>query len=327
MADRPNQTSKEIVPDFSLPASTGHTLQLESFLGRSSMVFVFLDYQSERDRRLLDEINSRLKEFGAQRAQMLVIMRLSARDTSQMAEELDLAVPVLADANGAMARDYGAESSEQGGHSVAVVTDEQGVVVRRFAPLDEHAGAAETVDALLGALDRGESREISVEPDPIGSDEEFYARIADEARIPAGEAPVLVRAFLEAVAPSLGEDARAVVSELAPGGLVVPTARDSDAGVESLLLAALEESSIATGRPAEHARVVAEALRSRANETQLRRLEAAVDDEDVLSLFESERGELTAHHRMAGVSELSGDEAEHEASRANSRANSLSDSH
>jgi peroxiredoxin len=316
MADRPNQG--EIVPDFSLPASTGHTLQLESFLGRTSMVFVFLDYQSERDQRLLDEINSRLKEFGAQRAQMLVIMRLSAHDTSQMAEELDIAVPVLADANGAMAREYGAESSEQGAYPVAIVTDERGAVIRRFAPLDEHPGAAETVDALLGALDREESSEIFVEPDPIGTDEEFYARIADEARIPAEEARALVRAFLEAVAPSLGDDARAVVSELAPEGLLVPTAaaRDSDAGVESLLLAALEESSIATGRPAEHARVVAEALRSRANGTQLRRLEAAVDDEDVLSLFESERGELTAHHRMAGVSELSGDAAEHEASRA-----------
>jgi peroxiredoxin len=318
MADRPNQASKEIVPDFSLPASTGHTLQLDSFLGRTSMVFVFLDYQSDRDRLLLDEINSRLKEFGAQRAQMLVIMRLSARDTSQMAEELDLAVPVLADANGAMAREYGAESSEQGADPVAIVTDEQGAVVRRFAPLDEHAEAAETVDALLAALDRDESSEIPSEPDPIGSDEEFYARIADEARIPAEEARALVRAFLEAVAPSLGDDARAVVSELAPEGLVVPTrgARDPDAGVESLLLAALEESSVATGRPAEHARVVAEALRSRANETQLRRLEAAVDDEDVLSLFESERGELTAHHRMAGVSELSGDDAGHAEPRA-----------
>jgi peroxiredoxin len=308
MADRGEEPSVASIPDFHLPASTGRTLELGSFLGKTRMVFVFLDYFSERHRRLLGEIDARLHEFGSQRAQVLVVVRLSARDTSQMAEELDLAVPVLADANGAMARDFGADSSGTMDRPVAIVADRQGAVVERFDPLDEHDQVAASVDVLLDALSGDESSDIRTEPDPVRNDNEFYARVVDEARIPEEEAPVLVQAFLRAVSPFLGEDGRAVVSELAPEGLEVPTAeKEPDAGVEDLLLAAVEESSIASGRPVEHARVVAEALRSRADGSQVRRLEAAVEDEDVLSLFEAYRGELTAHHRLAGVSELSGE--------------------
>jgi peroxiredoxin len=307
MADRGEEASVGSIPDFHLPSSTGHTLELGSFLGKTPMVFVFLDYFSERHRRLLGEINARLHEFGSQRAQVLVIVRLSARDTSQMAEELDLAVPVLADANGAMARDFDADSSGTM-EPVAIVADRQGAVVERFDPLGEGDQVAESVDVLLHALPGDESSDIRTEADPVRSDNEFYARVVDEARIPEEEAPVLVQAFLRAVSPFLGEDGRAVVSELVPEGLEVPTAeKEPDAGVEDLLLAAVEESSIASGRPVEHARVVAEALRNRADESQVQRLEAAVEDEDVLSLFEAYRGELTAHHRLDGVRELAGE--------------------
>jgi peroxiredoxin len=311
MVDRAEQASGTSVPDFHLPASTGHTLQLDSFLGKTRVVFVFLDHLSERHRRLLGEIDARLKEFGSQRAQVLVVMPLSARDTSQMAEELDLAVPVLADANGAMTRDFGADSSGTVHHPVAILADREGAVIRRFDALDEHDQVAEIVDVLLDALSQDAPGEIPTVPDRIGSDDEFYARIVDEARIPEEEAPVLVQAFLSAISPFLGEEARAVVSELAPKGLEIPTAENEPNGaVEDLLLATIEESSIASGRPVEHARVVAEALRSRADAGQVGRLEAAVEDEDVLGLFETYRGELTAHHRLDGVSELSGENSD-----------------
>jgi peroxiredoxin len=309
MADRPQQTIVETIPDFSLPASTGHTLGLDSFLGKASIVFVFLDYLSERHRRLLRQIDARLEEFGAERAQVLLVMRLSARDTSQMREELDLSVPLLADENGAMARDFGAGATPGEGRSpVAVVADQRGTVLQRFDPLPE---GEEAIEVLLDAVRRDGSVRVPPETDPIGSDEEFYLRVAEEARISVSEARVLVQAFLNAAAPSLGDDARAVLNELAPDGQSVPTSEevDPEAGVEDLLQAALAESSIASGRPVEHARVVAEAFRSRADNGQLRRLEAAIEDEDVLSLFETERGELTAHHRLDGVSELSGEDS------------------
>lgn len=303
MADSSNRTRPESLPHFRLPDSKGHVLELESFLHKTAMVFVFLDHLSERDRRVLHEIDSRLSEFGSQRTQALVVMSVSARNASQMAEELDLSVPVLADENGEMARDFGvAAPSGDGNRSVGIVADKRGSVRLRVDSLGEDEEATEVVDALLEEVSR-----VASDAHPIDSDDEFYARLAEEARVSGEDAPALVRAFLSAVAPSLGKDARAVVSELAPEGMEIPEVdeRDGQAGVEALLQAALDDSSIASGRPAEHARVVAEALRSRADESQLRRLVASVDDEDVLSLFETDGGELTAHHLSTGVSELS----------------------
>jgi peroxiredoxin len=308
LADSTVRSRTESVPNFRIPDSKGHVLELESFLGKTAMVFVFLDHLSERDLVVLHEIDNRLEEFGSKRAQVLVVMDMSARETREMAEELDLSVPILADESGAMARDFGVtDQSGPGNRPVGIVADTHGDVQRRFGPPGEGEGAGKMVDAILGAVRPG-SRRVSSDVHPIESDDEFYARVADEARIPAEEAPVLVSAFLNALAPFLGEEGRVVVRELAPEGMEVPEIekRDPEAGVEDLLQTALEDSSIASGRPAEHARVVAEALRSRADEGQLRRLERSVEDEDVLSLFEVSRGELTAHHELAGVQELTG---------------------
>ena len=125
---------EEIVPDFRLPASTGHELELGSFLGKVPILFVFLDPGASRDRELLAVLNERLREFGEQRSQVLVVMRITAGETTQISEEDDLAVPILADANGGMARDFGLERE---GGSAAFVADRTGKLVRRFHPLPD----------------------------------------------------------------------------------------------------------------------------------------------------------------------------------------------
>ena len=83
--------------------------------------------------------------------------RGSRRQTRETSEEMDLSVPLLADASGAMARAYDAEE-----RPVAVVADKEGRLLRRFDPLPVEDDVSEVTDALLyairaigtGALDR-----------------------------------------------------------------------------------------------------------------------------------------------------------------------------
>lgn len=139
---------EDTVPDFRLPASTGQTLELGSFLGKVPIVFAFLGSSLERHHALLEEINRRLKDFGGERSQILVIMRLVARDARQLADDENLAVPILADASGAMARSFDI-ATDGDSAAVAIVADKDGHVVRRFDPLPDEEDPAEVVESLL----------------------------------------------------------------------------------------------------------------------------------------------------------------------------------
>lgn len=294
------------VPEFSLPASTGQTLALDSFLGKVPMVFVFLTAESPSHRDLLIELNSRLREFGRQRTQVLVVMRLVARSAREIADRANLALPILADANGGLARGFGLDPS--GGEAVALVADRTGSVVQTFDGLSDRDPGA-IVDALLTAIgpDEPERHEVSDRREPpTDNEQEFLSRVAEEARVSIEEAPLLVTAVLAALAPSLDETSREIIDELLPEGVEFPEApHNGDEDVEAVLLSALEESSIATGRPVEHARVVTEALSRRADADQLGRLRDSIDDEGVLALFESFRGEMTLDHQTMGSKQIS----------------------
>lgn len=135
------------IGDFSLAASTGQTLSLDSFKGKVPLVIVFLDPQDDEDRALLADLNRRHKDFGSERSQILVVAKITARDARQLSEEMGLSVPVLADASGAMGRGHDA-----GKGRVAVVADKDGRVVRRFDPLPTEDEVSEVVDALLYAV-------------------------------------------------------------------------------------------------------------------------------------------------------------------------------
>lgn len=151
--------SKREIEHFSLPASTGQTLSLDSFKGKVPLVLVFLtDIENDTDLALLGEIDRRLREFGSMRSQVLAVARATARQTRSLAEEHDLSVAVLADASGAMARDYEADDDEGGTRRVAVVADKTGELKRRFDPLPLDGDAEEVVDSLLetvAALETG----------------------------------------------------------------------------------------------------------------------------------------------------------------------------
>lgn len=149
MATASMKPSREIEA-FSLPASTGQTLELDSFKGKVPLVLVFLsDVDSVEDRDLLEALNGRLAEFGAQRSQALAIGRVTARRAREIADEINLKIALLADASGAMARDYEADDDDGQTRRVAVVADKEGFLKRRFDPLPIDGSAEEAVDALL----------------------------------------------------------------------------------------------------------------------------------------------------------------------------------
>ena len=115
------------------------------------MVFVFLDQESSRDLDLLENLNSHLKDFGSERAQVLVVLRVTARRARELADERGMAIPILADASGAMARDFDADDGSSN-RSVAIVADKDGRVVRRFDPISAEDDASEVTKALLYAV-------------------------------------------------------------------------------------------------------------------------------------------------------------------------------
>lgn len=152
MATPKMEPTREIEP-FSLPASTGQTLSLKSFKGKVPLVLVFLsDIESEDDLSLLDELNRRLSEFGSERSQVLVVARITAREARELADERGLAVAVLADASGAMGRDYEADDDEGRTRTVGIVADKNAVLKRRFDPLPVNGAVDEVVDSLLDTV-------------------------------------------------------------------------------------------------------------------------------------------------------------------------------
>jgi peroxiredoxin len=123
---------------------------LASFKDKVPLVLLFLEAGSPRSDELLVEVNERLKDFGAERSQILVVMSLTARGTRELADERGLAVPVLADASGSMARDFGV--GDAAWRPVAVVADRAGGLVRRFDPMPDDEDPQEVIEALLYAV-------------------------------------------------------------------------------------------------------------------------------------------------------------------------------
>lgn len=123
----------------------------------------------------------------------------------------------------------------------------------------------------------------------------FLADVAEGAHVPERDAKALVSDFVSAVSGFVGEEATAILIDLTPTEVDFDPGPDrgGDASIEEFLLAMSDEEGVATGRAAEHARVVAEAIRSRAPRGELTRLQDAIENEGILALFELGRGELT----------------------------------
>lgn len=158
MTSRPDGDRTRI-EDFRLPASTGHTLSFESFRGKVPLVIVFVpDADTPQGTSLLEELDRRHADFGSERAQVLTVTKETARRVRELADQRGLSIPILADASGAMSRQFAVADT---GVS-ALVADEEGLIEQRWDPLfQDEADPASAVDSLLDtlrAMDRNSSR-------------------------------------------------------------------------------------------------------------------------------------------------------------------------
>lgn len=115
------------------------------------------------DRDEIDEYDRLLSEFGAHRAQVLGVVKATARDLRELSDSRGLAVPLLADAGGDMARDYGVMEPNGDLRRVTILADENGEVVRRFDPAPPDGQAAATL-AAMRALGSGHLSRMGHDP-------------------------------------------------------------------------------------------------------------------------------------------------------------------
>lgn len=143
-----------LIPDFSLPASTGQTLSLDSFRGNTPLVIFFLPgLDSDEDRDLAMGYDKHLADFGRHRSQVLGVVKEQAKTVRNQAEEMELHLPILADASGAMIRDYGVDDADGRARHALVISDKDANLVRRFdpAPVEDQVEAALTAVRGLGS--------------------------------------------------------------------------------------------------------------------------------------------------------------------------------
>ena len=123
------------IPHFSVPASTGQTLSLDSFRGKTPLALFFLPgVEMEEDLALIQEYNDHLADFGRQRSQLIGVVKERARTVRDLADWMNLHVPLLADASGAMIRDFGVDEPDGRARHAMIVSDKDGNLVHRFDP-------------------------------------------------------------------------------------------------------------------------------------------------------------------------------------------------
>ncbi len=127
-------------PDFTLPSTGSEPVTLSSYRGHKHVVLVFypLDFSPVCSMQL-PEYSGRQDDFSEAGAVVLGINRDSVYAHKAWAAEYGIEVPLLADMNLKVARDYGVAIDERGISQRAVfLIDREGVV--RFEYVEEKTG-------------------------------------------------------------------------------------------------------------------------------------------------------------------------------------------
>jgi peroxiredoxin Q/BCP len=124
-------------PDFTLPATDGRTLGLYEFAGQKHVVLVFYVGDNTPDcNRQLSSLRDDVPELTGLDIQILAINPSSVADHDRYRAQLDLNFPLLSDASGKVATQYGAFNPDHSVQRSVYVVDKNGRI--RFAARGMH---------------------------------------------------------------------------------------------------------------------------------------------------------------------------------------------
>jgi peroxiredoxin Q/BCP len=139
-------TTPPTAPEFRAPSSRGQTLELASFAGKIPIVVFWVGPLDDGSEAMVTELDRREIEFGHRRVQLLGVATATAADLRDFATTHDINATLIADPDGAIARDYGLDGDQ---HRALVIDRALGVTALVGGPDD----AAEFADWLLRAID------------------------------------------------------------------------------------------------------------------------------------------------------------------------------
>ncbi|HEY8216898.1 MAG TPA: redoxin domain-containing protein [Acidimicrobiia bacterium] len=165
-------------PGFRAPTSHGQTLDSETFHGKLAVVLFFLTRPgSADDEVLLDSFDEHLVDFGHERVQLLGVAPCSPRALRDRAEAQQLAVTILADESGEIARTFGVSAAVGDPDALAppatVVIDRRGVIAARVPRTDAPHHVEDVLEELRrleDAIDAGDRPDVSLRPRTARSD-------------------------------------------------------------------------------------------------------------------------------------------------------------
>lgn len=134
-------------PAFSLDATDGVVISLRDYRGDWHAVLVFFDGHDPRDRSRLTAFSAAADQLWGLRGQVLGIAVAESRDLGLVVGESGpFGFPLLADADGSVARAYAAcDESGRRAAALTVVVDRAGKIV--WSGRDADASAAATLKA------------------------------------------------------------------------------------------------------------------------------------------------------------------------------------
>ncbi|MGZ8764534.1 MAG: peroxiredoxin family protein [Acidimicrobiia bacterium] len=141
-------TTPPTAPPFRAPSSRGQTLDLDSFAGKLPIVLFRSGPLSAGSLALVTELDRREVEFGHQRVQLLGVTEATAADLREFVAEHSIDAALIADPDGAIARDYGLDDDQ---HRAVVIDRALGVTALVGGP----EPASEFAEWLLRAAELG----------------------------------------------------------------------------------------------------------------------------------------------------------------------------
>lgn len=118
--------------DFELPSALGKRIHLSDYRGRSNLVLVFAD-DGSKITKLLIELARQYGDITGEDAEVLVVLRLSLEETSDLKKQLKLPYPALVDEDGHVHKAM--RATGQGVPSI-YVTDRFGEVFGIYRPCE-----------------------------------------------------------------------------------------------------------------------------------------------------------------------------------------------